>query len=90
MHVFYWFTALQNIKIRDVENIEARFEPISVVEHQGVLRNDGTSSGHYTADVKNQALNQWYRTSDNAVPSAINPSSVTKRGYIFLYKNIDI
>ena len=83
-------TALQNIKIRDVENIEARFEPISVVEHQGVLRNDGTSSGHYTADVKNQALNQWYRTSDNAVPSAINPSSVTTRGYIFLYKNIDI
>ena len=81
---------MTNVKIKDAVNDEAMFEPISVVQHQGVLNRDGTSSGHYTADVKNQAINQWYRTSDNTTPKAISPSLVTKRGYIFLYKNISI
>ena len=81
-------SAIQNANLKDVNNYEATFEPICVVQHQGILRGDGRSSGHYTADVKNQSSNQWYRTSDNEVPQAINPASVTTRGYVFLYKNI--
>ena len=72
-------TALQNIRIQDVENTEERFEPISVVQHQGVLRRDGTSSGHYTADVKNQALNQCYNGSSCSYQSL---NSDKKRLYL--------
>ena len=81
-------SCIENVKLEDNDNYEAIFEPICVVQHQGVLRGDGASYGHYTADVKDQRSNRWHRTSDNAVPVPITPSEVTKRGYVFLYKNI--
>jgi hypothetical protein len=58
-------SALQTINLKDMENDEATFEPISVVQHQGILRRDGTSSGHYTADVKNAASARTYRVPCN-------------------------
>ena len=83
-------TAVDNVKLLDSNNCEAMFEPICIVQHQGVLTGDGGSYGHYTADVKEQKSSKWYRTSDNEIPIHINPSEVTKRGYVFLYKNISI
>jgi len=44
------------------------------------------TQGHYRADVKNQFSNTWYRTSDNDRPQKLSTQSVTKTGYIFLYK----
>ena len=79
---------IDNLKLVDSNDCEAIFEPICVVQHQGVLKQDGGSYGHYTADVKEQRSSKWYRTSDNAFPVLINQSEVTKRGYVFLYKNI--
>ena len=81
-------TAVENVKLIDNNHCEAIFEPICIVQHQGVLGSDGTSSGHYTADVKVQKSSKWYRTSDNEFPVHVNQSEVTKRGYVFLYKNI--
>ena len=77
-----------NITLKDTNNCEAMFELIFVIQHEGVLRGDGGSYGHYTADVKEQRSTNWFRTSDNAVPIPIYSSEVTKRGYVFLYKNI--
>ena len=77
-----------NITLQDTNNCEAMFELICVIQHEGVLRGDGGSYGHYTADVKEQSNSKWFRTSDNAAPIPINSSEVTKRGYVFLYKNI--
>ena len=82
--------AVDNVKLVDSSNCEAMFEPICIIQHQGALRGDGTSYGHYTADVKEQKSSKWYRTSDNEIPIHINPSEVTKRGYVFLYKNISL
>ena len=81
-------TCIGNVKLCDFRNCEAIFEPICAVQHQGVLREDGVSYGHYTADVKEQRSSKWYRTSDNALPVPLSPSDVTKRGYVFLYKNV--
>ena len=80
-------TCIDNIKLQDTNDCEAIFEPICVVQHQGGLRGDGESYGHYTADVKEQRSGKWYRSSDNAVPVPINPSEVSQRGYVFLYRN---
>ena len=79
--------AVDDVKLLDSNNCEAMFEPICIVQHQGVLRGDGESYGYYTADVKEQKSSKWYRTSDNEIPFHINQSEVTKRGYVFLYKN---
>ena len=46
--------AVDDVKLLDSNNCEAMFEPICIVQHQGVLRGDGESYGHYTADVKEQ------------------------------------
>ena len=77
-----------NVSLVDIRGCNAIFEPISVVEHSGVLRRDGSSSGHYTACIKSQTSHTWWRTSDNSIPQSISEDSVTKRGYVILYKNI--
>ena len=76
-----------NVSLTDIDGCTAIFEPISVVQHSGVLKRDGTSSGHYTADIKNQTYHKWFRTSDNSIPQPISVKDVTKRGYVILYKN---
>ena len=79
--------ATDNVSLTDIDGCTAIFEPISVVQHSGVLKRDGTSSGHYTADIKNQTYQKWFRTSDNSIPQPISVKDVTKRGYVILYKN---
>ena len=80
-------TATENVSIKDIHGNEAVFEPISVVNHVGNMSEDGRSSGHYTADVKNQITKTWFKTSDNDRPIPIFPEDVTKKGYIILYRN---
>ena len=77
-----------NVTLTDINGCTAIFEPISVIQHSGVMRRDGTSSGHYTADIKSQTHNKWFRTSDNSIPQSISVNAVTRRGYVILYKNI--
>ena len=80
--------ATDNVSLTDINGRTAIFEPISVVQHSGVLRRDGTSSGHYTADIKSQTYHKWFKTSDNSIPQPVSVKDVTERGYVILYKNI--
>ena len=80
----------ENITLVDLQNNEGTFEPICVLQHLGQLRGDGSSSGHYIADVRHQGTNKWFTTSDNDIPKPISSSEVSKRGSVILYKNINI
>ena len=59
------------------------FEPIAVIEHHGDV-----SRGHYTCDVKEKETGYWYRTNDNLMPELISPASVSKFGYVALFKRV--
>ena len=79
-------SATENVTLTDILGNEAIFEPICVMNHIGRMTEDGRSSGHFTADVKNQITNTWFHTSDSDRPIPIFETDVTKRGYIILYK----
>ena len=64
------------------------YEAIAVIEFDGRLSPAGESEGHYLCDIKEKALNKWFRTNDNAMPRQIPASAVSKNGYVFLYKRI--
>ena len=64
----------------------SRYEPISVIEYQGVMSPTGVSQGHYICDVKNKSTNRWFRTNDNCEPVQIENSDVSKNGYVILLK----
>ena len=64
----------------------SRFEPISVIEYQGVLSPTGVSQGHYICDVKNSSTNKWFRTNDNCEPIPLQECDVSKYGYVILFK----
>ena len=75
----------EEITIQDFNGEIATFSPIAIIHHSGIVTGNDTR-GHYRADVKNQFSNTWYRTSDNDRPQKLSTQSVTKTGYIFLYK----
>lgn len=77
--------AHEEVTIQDVSGETATFSPIAIIHHSGIVTGNDTQ-GHYRADVKNQLSNTWYRTSDNDRPQKLSSQSVTKTGYIFLYK----
>ena len=81
-------SAVENAVIVDSQGNEGTFQCISIVEHSGVLYQDGRSSGHYTADVYNHVTKSWWRTSDNERPVPLSIADVTKQGFIFLLKNV--
>ena len=81
-------SGVQNAVIVDSQGNEGTFNCISIVEHTGVLYQDGGSSGHYTADVFNNFTKSWWRTSDNEHPVPLSIADVTKKGFIFLLKNV--
>ena len=58
------------------------FEPIAIIEHQGILFN----GGHYVCDVKDVRSNTWYRTNDSAKPKTLSSNNVTKQGYVVMYR----
>ena len=72
------------IKIKGHDDTEETFQPISVIHHRGHVSGKDTR-GHYMADVQDVRTNQWFRTSDDQLPTAI--TSITANGYIFLLKN---
>ena len=73
---------------RDATNSQAFFEAISVIEFKGVVTNTGQSNGHYICDVKDADTKTWFRTNDDNEPIEIPVSSVSKRGYVVLYKRV--
>ena len=64
------------------------YEAIAVVEFDGRLSPAGESEGHYLCDIKEKASNMWFRTTDNAMPSQLPTSAVSKYGYVILYKRL--
>ena len=81
-------SGVENAVIVDSQGNEGTFKTICIVEHTGVLYQDGRSSGHYTADVFNNVTSSWWRTSDNERPVPLSTSDVTKKGFIYLLKNV--
>ena len=76
------------MRLTDRKNYECDFEPVAILEHEGFMNIDGSSFGHYRAEVKSKSK-QWYRTSDDSSPISIREDQITKKGYIFLFRNMD-
>ena len=81
--------ATDTVILKDSKGVRAEYEPIAVIQHEGIINRQGQTSGHYIADVKNQRLHQWFRTSDNDIPVAITENEVSRTGYIILYARVD-
>merc|ERR1711940_512349 len=69
-----------------------QFEPIAIIHHTGdtthaVGSDMGDTYGHYRADILDRESKEWIRTSDDEPAKKIGQNSVTKQGYIFLFKN---
>ena len=73
---------------RDEGGFQTWYEPISVIEYQGRLTRTGVSQGHYICDIKDVNTNTWFRTNDNQDPVQIRSSSVSKKGYVVLFKRL--
>ena len=54
----------------------------------GNLTKTGQSNGHYICDVKDADTKAWIRTNDDHTPIEIPVSSVSKLGYVVLYKRV--
>jgi len=80
----HWTLATSICLLDEVPNYFS-LDYIAIIHHSGIVTGNDTR-GHYRADVKNQLSNTWYRTSDNDRPQKLSSQSVTKTGYIFLYK----
>ena len=65
------------------------FEPIALIEHQGAMLEEGQTCGHYICDLKDKKSGLWFRTNDNLTPFHINPSNVTKKPVVVLYKKLN-
>ena len=74
---------------RDYNGYSSYFEPISLIEHQGFMSEEGQSQGHYICDVKCTETQDWLRTNDNQEPILISLSDVTKKPVVVLYKNVN-
>ena len=75
------------IDLKKTENNFVQFEPIAVIHHDGYVFGNDTR-GHYMADILDKSTNQWMRTSDDAEPEVIE--SVSRQGYIFLYRRCNV
>ena len=73
---------------RDADSLQAFYEAIAVIEFKGIVTKTGQSNGHYICDVKDADTKTWFRTNDDNDPIEIPVSSVSKRGYVVLYKRV--
>ena len=64
------------------------YEPIAIIEHRGMIKRTGGSAGHYICDVKDSSSDNWFRTNDDCDPVQIEVDSVSKGGYVILYKRL--
>ena len=76
----------KSLTLKDIKNTKCYFEPVAIIEHEGFMNKDGSSFGHYRAEVKTKSK-KWYRTSDDSLPELIQEDKITKQGYIFLFRN---
>ena len=67
----------------------ARFEPIALIEHQGIMLSERETCGHYICDIKDDKSQLWFRTNDNRNPVEINVCDVTQKPVVVLYKKIN-
>ena len=73
-------------------DITVQFEPIAIIHHTGGYTTDAenpdkaSTFGHYKADILDHESKEWIRTSDDKPAEKIPFESITKHGYIFLYK----
>ena len=73
---------------RDADGLQAFYEAIAVIEFKGIVTKTGQSNGHYICDVKDVDTKTWFRTNDDNDPIEIPVSSVSKQGYVVLYKRV--
>ena len=66
----------------------AEYEPIALIEHQGLMLNEGETRGHYICDLKDEKSQRWFRTNDNLKPLEISSDNVTKKPVVVLYKKM--
>ena len=76
------------INITDVKGNAANFIPLAILHYEGSIQDDGSTLGHYRADVKHIESGQWYRTSDNEEPECLGSKELSNQGTVFLYKRI--
>ena len=59
-----------------------------MIEHQGLMLDEGETRGHYICDLKEEKSQQWFRTNDNLQPVKISSDNVTKKPAVVLYKKM--
>ena len=72
--------------LRDERGLDANYEAIAVIEHQGSMTRDQEGQGHFICDVKHTGSDIWYRTNDNHNPTPVSCNNVTKKAIVILYK----
>ena len=77
----------EEVNLIDADKKLGKFLPLAIIHHSGSIINQ-TTRGHYQTDVRNKETGTWFRTSDNDEPKKLTSTSITKVGYIFLYKKI--
>ena len=80
---------LSNLNLRDTANNCIDYEPVSIIEFQGTVRQTGESEGHYLCDIKDRSSGAWFRTNDNYDPQQIDKAEVSKIGYVILYRKMN-
>ena len=75
---------------RDALGQDNWYEPISIIEHKGIITRDGISAGHYICDVKEKKSKYWYRTDDSKYPVRITLDDVSTKAYAVLYRRIEV
>ena len=76
----------EDITITDSSGKSAVFSPIAVIHHTGIVTQGNDTRGHYRADVRSPATDEWFQTSDDQVPFQI--FSPSDQCYITIYKKI--
>ena len=76
--------ATGDIEVQSKNGIVAKFSPIAIIEHSGIMDNQGETRGHYVCDVKTKNK-IWFHTDDNNTPKKIDRKKVTKTAAVILY-----
>ena len=77
-------TSTGDIEVMSMNGGVAKFSPVAVIEHKGIVNREGQTSGHYTADIKT-TTGFWFHTNDNQKPRKIDKRKVTKNAAVILY-----
>ena len=73
-----------NVTITDSFGQSAVFSPIAVIHHSGIVTQKNDTCGHYRADVRSTATDEWFQTSDDQIPLKVPLPS--DQCYITIFK----